>query len=178
MQSPEKVSGVENIGESTNVVRSLEVVTMDESVEIPNKQLDTTVVESNQSQNEDCDAPTAFNTAVELFSDTTKNSVSEMDASPVFSSVNTDKVNLQTDELSEKGAVNTDQDDVSNEDSRALQNTNNLVQSSEVNIADVSTRNAHSQDVTHDSSLTESDGHSSEYVTTDISLQYLTDEGN
>ena len=179
IQSPGKVSGAENIGESTNVIRSVEVVTMDETVEMPKKQLDTTVVESNESQNEECDAPTAFNTAVELFSDTTKNSVNEMDASPVFSSVNTDQVNLPTDEQSEKGAVNTDQDvDVGNEDIGVLQSTEGLVKSSEVNIPDVSTRNGDSQDVTHDSSLKESDGQSSDCVTTDISLQYLTDEGN
>ena len=160
-------------------VRSVEVVTTDETVEMPKKQLHTTVVESNESQNEECDAPTAFNTAVELLSDTTKNSVNEMDASPVFSSVNTDQVNLPTDEQSEKGAVNTDQDvDVGNEDIGVLQTTEGLVKSSEVNIPDVSTRNGDSQDVTHDLSLKESDGQSSDCVTTDISLQYLTDEGN
>ena len=178
IESPGKVSGVENIVESTDVVDSVEVVTTDKSAEIPNKQLGENIVESNQSQNEECDAPTAFNTAVELFSDTTKNSVNEMDVSPVFSSVNTDQVNLQTDAQCGKGAVNTDEDDVRNEDSHALQSTKGLVQSSKVNIPALSTNKGDSQDVTHDSSLKESDRNSSEYVTTDISLQYLTDEGN
>ena len=140
-------------------------------------QVGENIVASSESQNENCDAATAFNTAVELFSETTKNSVNESDGSPVFSSGNTDKLNIPTHEETDHGSVDMDQHVVPSEDSHALQSAQSLVECSEVNIHDDSRNTGDSRNVTNDSSLKESDGNSSEYTTTDISLQYFTDEG-
>ena len=107
----------------------------------------------------------------------TKNSLNESDGSAVFSSVNTDKVNFPAEEATDKGSVDTEKQVVHSEESRALQSAKSLVMSSAVNIPDESINPADFLDVTKDSSLKESDRKSSEYATTDISLQYLTDEG-
>ena len=175
--SPKEGIPAENNPEHTDLVASVEVVTTDNSANVVNTKLDEHVVARSDSQNEECDAPTAFNTAVELVSDNTKNSVNESDGSAVFGSVNTDKVNVPGQEETENGSVDTDQPIVSTEDSRALQSPKGFVQSSEVNIPDVSTNTADTLHGTNESSLKESDGNSSEYATTDLSLQYLTDEG-
>ena len=165
---------VENVVEKPDSLRSVEVVSMDRLENVSNVEIGENVVDTSEVQKEKCDERSAFNTAVELFSDTTKSSLNESEGSAVFRSMNTDTVNVPTEEETDKGSVDTDKHIVHSEESRALQSTT----SSAVNIPDESMNPADNMDVTTDSSLKESDGKSSEYATTDISLQYLTDEGN
>ena len=193
--SPGKSVVVENVVETVvempHSLGCVEVVNMDTVEHVSNVEVGDKVVDTSQVQNEECDERSAFNTAVQLFSDSTKSSLNESEGSAVFRSVNTDKVSVQTQEAtdkgsvdtdkvsvqtqeaSDKGSVDTDKVSVHSEENRALQSTT----SSAVNIPDESMNSADNMDVTTESSLKESDGKSSEYATTDISLQYLTDEG-
>ena len=176
MDRLENISNVEvgeNVVENLHSLRSVEVVSMDRLENVSNVEVGENIVDRSEVQKKKCDEQSAFNTAVELFSDTTKSSLNESEGSAVFRSENTDTVNVPTEEATDKGSVDTDKHIVHSEESRALQSTT----SSAVNIPDESMNPADNMDVTSDSSLKESDGKSSEYATTDISLQYLTDEG-
>ena len=176
MDRVENVSNIEvgeNVVENPPALHSVEVVSMDRLENVSNIEVGENVVDTSEVQKDKSDERSAFNTAVELFSDTTKSSLNESEGSAVFRSENTDKVNVQTQEATDKGSVDTDKHIFHSEESRALQSTT----SSAVNIPDESMNPADNMDVTTDSSIKESDGKSSEYATTDISLQYLTDEG-
>ena len=224
-----------------------EAVSMDRLDNVSRIEECETTVDTSEVQKDKCDERSAFNTAVELFSETSKSALNESDGSAVFRSVNTDKVKVPTEESNDKRSVDTDKPSAYSEESRALQsNTSSAVNipdqsmtpqdnidvttdssvkesegsavfgsfdndkvqvpteesndkrsvdtdkpsayseesralqsntSSAVNIPDQSMTPQDNMDVTTDSSVKESDGKSSDYATTDISLQYLTDEG-
>ena len=111
MDTLENVSNVEvdeNVVEKPDSLRSVEVVNMDRLENVSNVEVGEKVVDTCEVQKEKCDERSAFNTAVELFSDTAKSSLNESEGSAVFRSVNTDTVNVATEEATEKGSVDTD----------------------------------------------------------------------
>ena len=114
--SPGK-SVVENVDENSvekpESLGCVEAVSMDRLDNVSSIEVGETTVDTSEVQQDKCDERSAFNTAVELFSETSKSSLNESDGSAVFRSVNTDKVQVPTEESNDKRSVDTDKPSVS-----------------------------------------------------------------
>ena len=118
--SPGKSVVVENVDENSvekpDSLGCVEAVSMDRLENVSSIEVGEKIVDTSEVQQEKCDEISAFNTAVELFSDTTKSSLNESEGSAVFRSVNTDKVKVPTEESNDKGSVDTDKPIVHSEE--------------------------------------------------------------